>query len=136
MKILIEMHLKKQQISFSIYKIAMLLLYIPFFVVHGYFNLDNLSGSKVENSKPGYKKTAISHRQYTLNSSANKNNGKQATIRLNKRFQPETAPAIENFYFEIPVVFLVINSSCNYANPFRTLPHLYTGILRGPPAVA
>ncbi|GAB2832259.1 hypothetical protein GCM10027043_38170 [Ferruginibacter profundus] len=125
------MHLKKQNIFFCVSKISALLLIIPLFFIQGFFNYDNVLDC-------GYTKLTTSKEvnQHAVKFNNNKPNNKQTSIRLNKRFQPESAPHIEIVYFEVPGYFFVTNSFSAYADPFLALPHLCRGILRGPPAVA
>ncbi len=134
---LIFMGFKKQQISFSAYKTALLLLYIPFFVVQCFFNIDTAGSGSVGHIQQQLKKSLSGDNIFhSPDSSANKTNNRQVTIRLNKRFQPETTPAIDNFYLEIPVAFTITSSFGIYTNPFPALPHYFTRIVRGPPVVA
>lgn len=127
------MHFKRRNISFSIFKIAVLLFYLPFFLVQVFFNHDSISANKnveVLYSSSSLKNSAV------LQNLTDKTNRKLSTIRLNKRFEPATISFCAPISFEIPVFIAALKSFGNYLTPSLASFHLLTHTLRGPPAVA
>ncbi len=127
------MNLQHQKIFFTFSKISLLLLYIPFFVVQGFFNLDtpfcyNQTASvTIGKLDAGIKATPSFH--------SDKANNKQGNIRLNKRFQPESAPVILPPIFEVAIYLVRANLFYTYPDPLLPSSHLLANKLRGPPAV-
>ncbi|MBC7686688.1 MAG: hypothetical protein H7211_00755 [Aquabacterium sp.] len=127
------MNLKQQKIFFKFSKISLLLLYIPFFIVQGFFNLD---------TPFSYKQTScvtigiqVAGKKATPSFHSDKANNKEGSIRLNKRFQPESSPIIVPPIFEVAVYFVKANLFYTYPYPLLPSSHLLANKLRGPPAV-
>jgi hypothetical protein len=129
------MNPKRQNIFFSISKISVLLLYIPFFVVQGFFIYNNASQSPSEHYQTTYKKVSLNHQPVTI-AHGDKTTDKEPKISLNKRFQPENTPGSISTSFELPVYFTPEKLFCAYTNPHLPSSHLLTKTLRGPPVVA
>lgn len=131
------MHLKRQNILFSTSKISALLLIIPLFFVQAFFNYDSVPNYHNGNSQSIVTKSnAAACNTGIVKFGTNKPGSKKVVIRLNKRFQPETAPVIAIVCLEVPCRIPLINSFRTYANIFLGLPHLFRDRLRGPPEVA
>jgi hypothetical protein len=129
------MNHKRQNTFFRFSKIAVLLLYIPFFVVQGFFNFGDTQLYQSEHNQTNYKNLAADHHAVTINY-GNKKTGKQVNIRLNKRFHPKkNAPLCETISFEIPVYFSEATPFGDYTNPLLGLSYFLTRTLRGPPAI-
>jgi hypothetical protein len=126
------MRQKRQNIFFSITKLAALLFYLPFFLVQIFINHDSIAASKY--AQTVYKK-ATSVVRVVVQPDKNESSGKVVAVRLNKRFQPATIGFCVLVYFEIPVYISLANSFGKYPSPALAPFHLLTHTLRGPPAV-
>lgn len=126
---------KGQNIFFGIPKIIILLVYLPFFLVQGFFNYYSPASNNHKQVKASYNKT-VSHLAGTTLLKSAKVTGKQSSIRLNKRFQPATAPLCIVDSFELPYCYREAKSFPNYPNPLLSSFHLIVQTLRGPPVVA
>jgi hypothetical protein len=128
------MNLKRQNISLLYNKVFALFLYIAFFGVQLFFNFDTGKGPVTTIQYYSYSSqnsSALSHIKQT-----NKNNRKQITVRLNKRFQPESTLVLNTISIKTPVCYI---EKANKFIPFdQYIPtsNLLTKCLRGPPAVA
>lgn len=122
-----------QKIFFRLAKVSLLLLYIPFFIVQCFFNVDaHFLNNKIENVNVdkqvlSQKTTASFHSIKTTNHEGN--------IRLNKRFQPESAPIILPPIYTITDYLIEANLFYTYPDPLLPSFHLIVNKLRGPPAV-
>ena len=131
------MHLKRQHLFFRLPKILVLLLFMPLFFVQGFFNYDSFQNYSNGSGDAGVaKQTANTGNAGTVKFSTGKSATRHFSIRLNKRFQPESTPCIVNVFIEVPLHLPVINTFCTYADPFLTSPQFCKYKLRGPPAVA
>lgn len=126
---------KGQNIFFGIPRMIVLLLYIPFFLVQGFFNYYSPLQHNNEQVKTSYQKT-IAHLYCATIQQVAKATGNQSNIRLNKRFQPANAPLCIVESFEVPYYFNQVKLFHNYPDPLLPSFHLLTKTLRGPPAVA
>lgn len=124
---------KRRNIFFSFFKIAMLLFYLPFFLVQVFVSYDSISTNK--NVEGFYTKSSLKN-SVVLQNHANKTSCKLSTIRLNKRFQPATIPFCVPMSFEIHVCIAHIKLFADCPDPLLPSFHLFTQTLRGPPAVA
>jgi hypothetical protein len=127
------MQYKRRNIFFSIFKIAALLFYLPFFLVQVFVNHDSISSNK--NVGAFYTRSS-SKNSGVLQNHIDKTTCKLSTIRLNKRFEPATITFCVPVSFEITVFIVSLKSFGNYLNPSLASFHLLTHTLRGPPAVA
>ena len=127
------MSLQQQKIFFKFSKISLLLLYIPFFIVQGFFNLDtpfpNNQTASVTIGK------AVAGKKATPYFHSDKTNNKEGSIRLNKRFQPESAPVILPPIFKEAIYLVKANLFYTYPDPLLPSSYLLANKLRGPPAV-
>ena len=115
--------------------IAVLLLYIPFLLVHGYFNYCNPIQISVDAVRAGYHNTikSTSGNNVTF---VKKATGDKAGIRLNKRFQPAATSILFPFFaFHLTPYFKEVNVFQHYVNPHLPRLYLFCKTLRGPPAV-
>lgn len=124
-----------QNILFGLPRIAVLLLYIPFFLVQGFFNYYGPLQSSIEHVQTCHQKSAA-HLHAAGIQQVKKATGNQANIRLNKRFQPANAPLCIIESYEVPYYFNQVKLFRNYPDPLLPSFHLLTKTLRGPPAVA
>ncbi|MEO6357447.1 MAG: hypothetical protein ABIU77_14900 [Ferruginibacter sp.] len=127
------MRQKRQNIFFSLTKIAALLFYLPFFLVQIFINHDSVAAGKYATTV--YKKATVTI-PVVVGPDKNKTTGKAISVRLNKRFQPATIPFCVPVSFEIPVFITPVTSFGKYLNPALSSFYLLTHTLRGPPAVA
>jgi hypothetical protein len=126
---------KERSIFFGIPKMIVLLVYLPFFLVQGFFNYYSPVQQNKEQVKSSYEK-AVSHLKGTTLHQVVKVTGNQSNIRLNKRFQPASTPLCIVESFEVPYYIKGIKLFNNYPDPLLPSFHLLTKTLRGPPAVA
>ena len=119
-------------ILFRQYKIGVLFLYIPFFLVQVLYSGNCLQTQDTSNCHTSYK-----HAQKQVLSLHHEHNsgGRQENIKLNKRFQPENSPACISPAIELPGRIKGGRLFCDYAKPFVPLFHFFTTPLRGPPVV-
>ena len=127
------MRQKRQNIFFSLTKIAALLFYLPFFLVQIFINHDSIATGKYATTV--YKKATLTV-AFVIRPDKNNTKGKVVSIRLNKRFQPATIPFCVPASFEIPAYITPAKFFGNYLNPSLSSSHLLNYLLRGPPAVA
>ena len=127
------MNFKQQQIFFGYSKISVLLLYIPFFIVQGFFNFDTTIRYKETASTTINKQVFNQKKSISFNSDKTKN--KEGHIRLNKRFQAGNAPVVVPPILEITAYFITANLFYTYPDPKLSSSHFYVKKLRGPPAV-
>ena len=127
------MQYKRRNIFFSIFKIAALLFYLPFFLVQIFVSHDSISAKK---NAGAFYTSPSSKNSGVLQNYTDKTSCKLSTLRLNKRFEPATIPFWVPVSFEIPVFIAALKSFGNYLNPSLASFHLLTHTLRGPPAVA
>ena len=127
------MNLKQHKIFFKFSKISLLLLYIPFFVVQGFFNFDTPFSYKQTPTVTIGKQVA--GKKATPSFHSDKANNKERSIRLNKRFQPESAPVILPPISKEAIYLVKANIFYTYPDPLLLSSHLLANKLRGPPAV-
>lgn len=131
----ILMQYYKKNILFIFSRFYLLLLYIPFFIVQGFFNFDTQGSHNTKTFN-----TSISVRSKTQQGvsyfNTNKSPDKKAGIRLNKRFQPKNAPILISPSFELAVYFIKANLFDTYTDPLFSPAHFLTKKLRGPPIIA
>lgn len=124
-----------KSIKFIPSKFYLLFLYIPFFIVQGFFNVEIYS-----NNNPGSIGSVISahskNHQSNIFFNTNKSSGNKAGIRLNKRFQPEKASILISPSFQIAVYFIRSGLFYSYPDPAVYNPHFLSNKLRGPPVFA
>jgi hypothetical protein len=125
---------KERNIFFGIPKIIVLLVYLPFFLVQGFFNYYSPAQYNKEQVKTNNEKTVSYLKGTTLHQVA-KVTGNQSNIRLNKRFQPASTPLCIIESFELPCYYKQVKLFYNYPDPHLPSFHLLTKTLRGPPAV-
>ena len=123
---------REQKIFFKLSKISLLLLYIPFFIVQCFFNVDSFPNNKIVNVNidkqvASQKAAASFHSIKTVNH--------EGCIRLNKRFQPESAPIILPPIYTITDYLIEANLFYTYPDPLLPSFHLIVNKLRGPPVV-
>lgn len=130
------MHGKRQHICTRVPKMAALFLLVPLIFIQAFFYYDTFFNASSPD-QPGITKSTIEKSvQGSLKFSTGKSGCKQSTIRLNKRFQPESAPYIEIGFNEIPAAIPLPNSFGTYADPYFKSPRFCEYTLRGPPVVA
>lgn len=124
---------REQKIFFKLSKISLLLLYIPFFVVQCFFNVDSpFPNNKIVNLNID-KQVASQKAAASFHSIKNTNHG--GNIRLNKRFQPEGAPIVVPPIYTINDYLIQANLFYTYPDPLFPSFHLIVNKLRGPPVV-
>jgi hypothetical protein len=126
---------KKQNRVWEIYKIATLLLYIPFFLVQVFINHDSVVCGSSKIAALNYCK-AIPQPDVVKIDCSNNSKDKQTTLRLNKRFQPPVIYFTRHISFEISFYPAAIKLFQHYVAPLQPSFHLLAKKLRGPPAVA
>lgn len=126
------MNLKLQNIFYQRFKVAILLLYLPFFAVQCFFNYSNIVQGNSGALFAQYQKTTTG-KPVSLNT---KPYSKLVTVSLNKRFQPAVAPFCNTISIELPPCFTVTKLFKKYTLAFYSNACLHKGTLRGPPAVA
>jgi hypothetical protein len=126
------MNSKRQNILSCFTKAIVLPLYVSFFIVQLFFNFDIANHSSNNPFFAPYKITT--HRSSSVDKT-NKGKSVQQTIRLNKRFEPQTVPAYNNIVIKSPVDYLDKNNYVSYA-AFIPASFLLPQSFRGPPVVA
>lgn len=126
---------KRHRTFFWLSKIAVLLIYIPFFAVQCFLSYSSVTQVNTQPLQASCKKQAT-HSLVSITAAEKKVPAKQVTINLNKRFQPGGMSYFLNVIFEVPVYFFEACFFNTYTNFFLPSFHLYTGALRGPPSVA
>jgi hypothetical protein len=130
------MYFKRQNIFFRTSKISALLLIIPLFFIQAFFNYDTVVSCRNGNSPVTVtRSTSALSISGIVKFNTNKPCSKKAAIRLNKRFQPETAPVIAIACLELPCYLPLVNSFGTYPDLFLRPAHLFRDRLRGPPEV-
>lgn len=125
---------KKQGLHFGLSRIAVLLIYVPFFAVQCFFNYSNITQGQSGNFQTSYKKSSAGAHAAIVDLGKNKR-GKQVVISLNKRFEPANAPSCDNVSFEIPVYFTKVRLFNKHTHILLASFHLHAITLRGPPAI-
>lgn len=123
------------RISFFLLRLPVLLVYLVFFAVQLFYNIDaSQHTNALNNESPAViaKVQAVKHSALQHATTKTQGHGK---LRLNKRFQPAAIPVVEAMYAEMPLAFPV-------QLPTRlplavALPSVYltAHTLRGPPVV-
>lgn len=127
------MKVTKHKIFFRLSKISLLLLYIPFFIVQCFFNVDSpfpnnkIVNVSIDKQVASQKAAASFHSIKTTNH--------EGRIRLNKRFQPESAPIVVLPIYTITDYLIQANLFYSYPDPSFSSFHLIVDKLRGPPVV-
>lgn len=124
----------KKNISSILSKAFVLLLYVAFFGVQLFFNFDtgNNADSNAFYSYQGFAGNIYSHTIKQTNRTKNK----KATVRLNKRFQPESIPAWNTILIKAPVCYIQTRIRNLPTDQHFSTSDLLTRSLRGPPVVA
>lgn len=128
------MNLNQQKIFFRLSKISLLLVYIPFFIVQGFYNLDTPARNNNQTVSIRFKQQVVSHTHFTFLHSDN-STGKGAKIRLSKRFQQENTPIVVPPAFNVAAYLIKANVFHTYPDPLLPSSHLLANKLRGPPAI-
>jgi len=129
------MNSKRQSTFFWLSRIAVLIIYVPFFAVQCFFNYSSITQSKSVIFQTSYKKET-SNGTVSIAVTEKKSTDQQVAVNLNKRFQPGGMSYFLNIAFEVPVYYFEASLYNSYNNSLLPTSHLYTGALRGPPAVA
>jgi hypothetical protein len=114
--------------------LPLLVVYVLFFIVQLFFNLD-VSAASSPGTPAATVKLLHSSKTLAVNTATTQGSFKKK-IRLNKRFQPSAAACIthytvtESYAYTQPVVMGV------YADPYYVSPFIAAYSLRGPPACA
>ena len=127
------MNITRHSTFFLLSRIAVLLIYVPFFTVQCFLSYSNLAQVKTDTFQTSYKRQT-SKTPLSIADAEKKSQEKQVTINLNKRFQPGSMSYFLNTSFEVPVYFFEASVFISYLNSLLPTSHLYTGPLRGPPA--
>ena len=126
------MNFTGHSVFFRLSKIAVLLLYIPFFVVQGFFNFDNYSQNNYHYFPTSFTVNAVQNHVVKA-IQENKQHDKKTQVRLNKRFHPENVLYCVGIDFETRDYNLLKHSLSYYTDPLLSLFPLSTCPLRGPP---
>jgi hypothetical protein len=126
---------KRQYIFSKVPAVAVLLLYLPFILVQGFFNYYSPLQQRTQPENIHFQKAFRTLHCASIQPEKNAGNTK-STVRLNKRFQPATISFCVPVSFEVPAYITPETSFGNYLNPALASFHLLTHTLRGPPAVA
>lgn len=129
------MNLKRQSTSFWLSRIAVLLIYIPFFAVQCFFNYSGIAQGKADIFQTHCEKQ-ISKGPTSIADCQKNAPVKAVGLNLNKRFQPGSICTLFNATFEAPLYFFQTDDFSSYISSLVPSSLLYTGALRGPPVVA
>ncbi len=129
------MRSSNKNMLFHFSKFYLLIIYIPFFIVQGFFNFD-IHTSFLTKSISSNISTRIKKQPTVAYFNTNKSKDNKASIRLNKRFQPEDSPILISPAFEMTVYFISSGLFYCYPDPEVADSHLLSNKLRGPPVVA
>ena len=128
----LNMNFKRHSIFFSLFKIAVLILYVPFFAVQGFFVFHNCSQYNGNYFQANYT-AGTAHEHSSKIIYKNKQAEKKQQIRLNKRFHPEKALYYAGIESETRNFNLLKQSLSFYRDPLLSLFPTSTSPLRGPP---
>ncbi|MBS1513066.1 MAG: hypothetical protein JST86_19675 [Bacteroidetes bacterium] len=115
-------------------KAAILFLYLSVFIVQGVFShaiLYNKNTNRYE-----YCKKPSPDQQNGFSKALIQKHNRSAVVRVNKRFQLETAPAVTVWQTIPEQIFTAHEISIDYPRPFLAVQYCVVVILRGPPVVA
>ncbi len=128
------MYLTKNRDHHWFIKLPVLLVYLLFFAVQIFFNLD------VTHKPFSHQHTVRVNENKTVHA-ANIKQGDHKTpgtakIRLNKRFQPSSLPYTISSVAELPLIYATISQEDLHSGDLYSSVFLYTHSLRGPPVFA
>jgi hypothetical protein len=127
------MHSGPFTISKRLYKVPLCVLYLIFFAVQVFYNYDIVQASGKHFGTSIFQAAGTTrHAAFEKHTDSGKK--QQSKIRLNKRFQPATAPAVNAFSISAPICYTTASRPPAYSSPYIATPLLLTGTLRGPPA--
>ncbi len=108
-------------------------VYTAFFAVQVFFNFDIASNAKISFASLV---SASAAKSKTVSVQKNTSHSPQATnFRLNKRFQPQHAPALQVIITEAPVKYITSTDPISYRKIFIPAILPISRSLRGPPFV-
>lgn len=116
-------------------KTIILVLYVSFFIVQLFFNFDITNNSRNATFFSLHKNVAAEHR-LSIVTKADTAKGKRQTVRLNKRFKPNTILAYTLFDIKSPACYLETKSFVFDRGIFIPSSFLLPQFFRGPPVVA
>jgi len=118
-----------------VFKLPVLVIYLLFFTVQIFFNLDTSPQSFiVKQSRVHASEYKTVHAQNVIKG-VNKTPGK-TKVRLNKRFQPSSIPCIISNIAAAPAIYIEPLQIGFYTRAFNSSAILSIHSLRGPPVVA
>ncbi|MES2003577.1 MAG: hypothetical protein V4450_03570 [Bacteroidota bacterium] len=115
--------------------VPVLLLYLLFFAVQIFFNLDVTQRNLVVSETTAQLSHVPEHHPAKIAGSVNKTSLK-TKVRLNKRFEPSNIPFSVASVTEPVICYAEPVNSCSYVSAFYTSAELAVQSLRGPPVVA
>jgi hypothetical protein len=123
-----------QKITHKIIGIGLLAtVYAAFFVVQIFFNFEIISKAKA--SSQYHHVITARHIPASIHANAT-HPAKKSAFRLNKRFQPQVAPACVFLVPCVPVAYVLAAGPLRYKRPFLPAVIATNRLLRGPPVAA
>ena len=127
------MHFNKSNTHSWLSKALLLLVYVSFFIVQIFFNLN----SNVNSSLNGYSKNHLtsSHQFNFCTSKTGKHKSGAPKIRLNKRFEPNVMQVTDLDTLVSPVYYKIVTCFASYKRIKTPGAFLHSQSFRGPPVV-